>query len=110
MSWQSLKFSTACPKALFFSSRLIQVLENCLSRGINVARVHKYLVSFSVENLIVFLQHSIRFCDPVLYKLDTIVLPVWHLSLWCAADSFLQYTCQMTATVKSCLYEYMLKE
>jgi hypothetical protein len=47
-------------------------------------------------------QHSIRICDPVLYKLDAIVLQQWHLPLWCAADSFLQYTCQMTATM-NCL-------
>jgi len=56
----------------------------------------------SVENLIVFLQHSIRFCDPVSYKMDTIVFPQWLLSLWCAADLFLQYACQMTATT-NCL-------
>ena len=35
----------------------------------------------SVENLIVFLQHSIRFCDPVSFKMDTNVLPQWLPSL-----------------------------
>jgi hypothetical protein len=34
--------------------------------------------------------------------IDIIVFPKWHLPLWCAANSFLQYTYQLIATM-NCL-------
>jgi hypothetical protein len=98
MSQQTLKFSTARLKAIFFSLRLIQVLENSLSRRINVAGIHKYLVSFTVLKTLLNFNTQLDFVIP----LHTNWIPLYFHSgiyQWCAADSFLQYTCQMTATM-----------
>jgi hypothetical protein len=101
MSQQSFKFSAACLKAIFFSLRLIQVLENSLSREINVAGVHKYLVSFTVlKTLLYFFNTQLDLWSCFIHT--GYHCTSTHLSLWCTPDLFLHHTCQVTATM-NCL-------